>query len=262
MDRVTAAADFLAELRRTRSVAPALPETCRPVEASEAYAVQAALVERLLAPSHGHAVGYKVACTNKLAQDLLRVDGPFCGRLLSPTVYAAPARLPAGDFVHRILEAEFAFEMADTVPAAAEPYTAESIAPFVAAILPAIEIVDWHYVDWTAAGALSLIADNAIHGAWIVGEPYAAWRDLDLATHDVRLIVNGQVITQGNGAAVLGHPLNVMAWLANELPKYGGALKAGDRISTGVCTDVYEGKAGDSVRADFGVLGGIDLVFD
>ena len=53
-----------------------------------------------------------------------------------------------------------------------------------------------------------------------------------------------------------------MAWLANELPKYGGTLKAGDRVSTGVCTDVYEGKAGDSVRADFGILGGVDLVFD
>ena len=262
MDRVAAAADFLAELRRTRDVAQALPEACRPGEASEAYAVQAALVERLLAPSQGHAVGYKVACTNKLAQDLLRVDGPFCGRLLSPTVYAAPARLAAGDFVHRIIEAEFAFEMGDTVPAAAEPYTAASIAPFVRAVLPAIEIVDWHYVEWTAAGALSLIADNAIHGAWIAGEPYTAWRELDLATHDVRLIVNGQVTTQGSGAAVLGHPLNVLAWLANELPRFGGALKAGDRVSTGVCTDVYEGKAGDSVQADFGILGAADLVFD
>lgn len=262
MDRVAAAADFLAELRRTQGVAEALPEAYRPGEASEAYAVQAALVERLLAPSQGHAVGYKVACTNKLAQDLLRVDGPFCGRLLSPMVHTAPARLSAGDFVHRIIEAEFAFEMADTVPAAAEPYTAESIAPFVRTVLPAIEIVDWHYVDWTAAGALSLIADNAIHGAWIAGEPSVTWRDLDLATHEVRLIVNGQVTTHGNGAAVLGHPLNVMAWLANELPKFGGALKAGEQVSTGVCTDVYEGKAGDRVRADFGVLGGIDLVFD
>ena len=262
MDRVAAAADFLAELRRTQGIAEALPESCRPGKASEAYAVQAALVERLLAPSAGRAVGYKVACTNKLAQDLLGVDGPFCGRLLSPSVYAAPARLPAGDFVHRVLEPEFGFEVAESVPASAEPYTAESIAPFLGSVLPAIEIVEWHYKDWTAAGALSLIADNAIHGAWIAGQPYPAWRDLDLTTHEVRLIVNGQVITQGTGAAVLGHPLNVVAWLANELPKYGGALKAGDRVTTGVCTDVYEGKSGDSVRADFGVVGGIDLVFD
>ena len=262
MDRVAAAADFLAELRRTQGIAEALPESCRPSEASEAYAVQAALVERLLAPSAGRAAGYKVACTNKLAQDLLGVDGPFCGRLLSPSVYAAPARLPAGDFVHRVLEPEFGFEVAETVPASAEPYTAESIAPFLGSVLPAIEIVEWHYEDWTAAGALSLIADNAIHGAWIAGQPYPAWRDLDLTTHEVRLIVNGQVITQGTGAAVLGHPLNVVAWLANELPKYGGALKAGDRVTTGVCTDVYEGKSGDSVRADFGVVGGVDLVFD
>ena len=262
MDRVVAAAEFLAELRRTKGTAVALPESCRPGMAAEAYAVQAALVERLLAAADGRAVGYKVACTNKLAQDLLGVDGPFCGRLLSPTVYAAPARLPAGNFVHRVLEAEFGFEVAKTVPPPTEPYSADSIAPFLGSVLPAIEIVEWHYEDWTTAGAPSLIADNAIHGAWVVGEPYAAWRDLDLTTHEVRLIVNGQVITQGNGAAVLGHPLNVMAWLANELPLYGGALKAGDRVTTGVCTDVYEGRAGDTVRADFGVVGAVDLVFD
>ena len=152
MDRVVAAADFLAELRRTKGTAVALPESCRPGTAAEAYAVQAALVERLLAPVDGRAAGYKVACTNRLAQDLLGVDGPFCGRLLSPTVHAAPARLPAGNFVHRVLEAEFGFEVAETVPVSAEPYTADSIAPFLGAVLPAIEIVEWHYEDWTTAG--------------------------------------------------------------------------------------------------------------
>ncbi len=262
MDAMAEAADFLADLRHTQRSAEALPVHCRPRTLDEAYAIQTALMVRLLAPYSGHPMGYKVACTNTLAQELLHVDGPFYGRLLSPQVYAHPAHLPAGGFVHRVIEAEFAFEMSDDVPSSKTPYTAASIVPFVRAVLPAIEIVDWRYSDWTTAGALSLIADNAIHGGWIPGEPYLEWRGLELATHAVRLLVNGHVVSQGNGAVVLGHPLHVLAWLANALPQQGGTLKAGDRISTGVCTDVYHGKAGDQIRADFGVLGAVDLVFD
>jgi 2-keto-4-pentenoate hydratase len=46
-----------------------------------------------------------------------------------------------------------------------------------------------------------------------------------------------------------------MAWLANELPKYGRRLRKGDRVTTGVTTDIYLAKAGDRLVADFGRMG-------
>ena len=98
MDAMAEAADFLADLRHTQRSAEALPVHCRPRTLDEAYAIQTALMARLLAPYRGHPMGYKVACTNTLAQELLHVDGPFYGRLLPPQVYAHPARLPAGGF--------------------------------------------------------------------------------------------------------------------------------------------------------------------
>ncbi len=256
------AGDFLAALRQTREIAEALPATCRPQDHQSAYAIQDVLVERLMAPHNGKCIGYKVACTNTYAQRLLGVDGPFYGQLLSSATHDAPARLAVTGLLHNLIEPEFAFEIAEDVPTRDTPYTAASILPYVGTLMPAIELVDWHYRDWAAVGALSLIADNAIHGAWIAGAPIADWQHLELATHPVQLIVNGHVMSEGTGANVLGHPLTVLAWLANELPRQGRNLKAGDRITTGVCTEVYDAQAGDTVRADFGSIGAVEICFD
>ena len=61
---------------------------------------------------------------------------------------------------------------------------------------------------------------------------------------------------------MLGHPLAVMAWLADELPQFGMALRAGDYVTTGVTTDVFEAEAGDVLRAEFVWLGSVELEFD
>ena len=75
------------------------------------------------------------------------------------------------------------------------------------------------------------------------------------------MTVDGQVATTGKGSAVLGHPLNVVAWLADELPRFGRQLQAGDYITTGVCTDVFEAAAGQTVTADFGPLGSVSITW-
>jgi 2-keto-4-pentenoate hydratase len=262
MDKIQEAADFLADLRNRPREVDEIPGAFYPSNVDQAYEVQKALIKSLLSRLGGTRIGYKIACTNRLAQELLNIDTPFFGCLLSALTYAAPARPRADTFTHRLIEAEFAFEISADVPAPNVPYTRDSISEFVQAVMPSIEIVDWRYTDWTTVGAPSLIADNAIHGAWIHGAPCPRWRDFNLASHPVRLLVNGKVTQEGSGGAVLGHPLNVLAWLANELPLRGLSLKKGDRVSTGVTTNVYLAQAGDDIRADFGPLGTVDLIFD
>ena len=61
---------------------------------------------------------------------------------------------------------------------------------------------------------------------------------------------------------VLGHPLTVMAWLADELPRFGKQLRAGDYVTTGVTTDVFEAEAGDELRAEFAGIGAVELRFE
>ena len=262
MDRILQAAQFFAENRRTGRVADNLPPELRPAELSAAYAIQHALVEDLLQEHGGQTAGYKIACTNDAAKQLLNIDAPVFGRLLSSFVFRSPAMLKSDDFHVRCIESEYAFEIGADVPPAETPYTRETIADFVSAVIPSIEVVNHHFTDWSKVGGIVLAADNAIHGAWICGEPNQQWHQLDLENDHVRLAVNGNTVTTGSGANVLGHPLNVLAWLANDLPERGLQLKQGDFVTTGITTDVYLAQAGDKLEAEFAGLGSVELSFE
>lgn len=263
MNTPTQTADFFVNLRLTGRTVDTIPDDLRLPDLTSAYRAQELVVEQLQARYGGTVVGYKIACTSPLAQRMLKVNAPVYGQLISSRVFTSPVRLKASDFNVCGIEAEFAFEMAQDVPTSSTPYTADTISAFVGAICPSIEIVDHRLGGWDRFDPFSLIADNAVHGAWVAGPHTRDWRAIDLATHEVRVIVNGDPRHQGRGENALGHPLNALAWLANELPKQGKMLKQGESVTTGVCTDVvYLAKASDTVQADFGVLGQVQISFD
>ena len=233
----------------------------RPTTPEAAYRVQDELIERWLAHYGGSVIGYKVACTNVTAQRQLSVDAPFSGRLLSAFFFEAPATVDASRFFMRVVEAEFAFEMAHDLPPSAVPRSGEEIADAVKGVIPGIEIVDSRFDDWTTIGAPSLIADNACNAAWVKGRLMPDWRSLDLAAQAVRVHVNGKLLREGRGANVLGHPLNALEWLVNNLSSRGLGLKAGQYVTTGVTTEVYMAERGDRITADFGRVGSVDVTF-
>jgi 2-keto-4-pentenoate hydratase len=253
------AANRLLDMRRAGRIESGLPVGLRPVDLEAAYAIQALVVEGVL-PECGNAIGYKCACTSEVAQQALQIDRPVFGRLLSHTTSLSGVELPAERFTRRVIEAEFGIRVARDVQEREGGHTAESIAPYIEAVIPAIEIVDYRYADWTVGG-LSIAADNAIHGWWIQGDPVTDWRGIDLGATEVTVRANGEAITTGVGANVLGHPLNVMAWLADELPRFGGGLRAGDLVTTGVVTDVFEAGRGDLISAEFAGVGSVELTF-
>jgi len=259
-DAIAAAADELLDMRATHRVELDLPEGLTPTSLDDAYAIQQRVVAGLL-PVDGRRIGYKAACTSPIAQAALEIEGPLFGQLMSHSSRPSGSTLTASDFVHRVIEAEFAFRMGvDAIPVAGG-HTIESIAACIDAVIPAIEVVDYRYAAWTI-GALQVAADNAIHGAWVYGSPVTDWAALDLAAAGVAVRRNGKVETTGSGSAVLGHPLTVMAWLADELPRFELQLRAGDVVTTGVTTGVFEATAGDEIEAVFERIGSVSVRFE
>jgi 2-keto-4-pentenoate hydratase len=259
-EMLSSAAAALLDMRSNRRVVADLPPMLRPRTLADAYAIQLDVVDALVAQAGGRCIGYKVACTNELAQAALQIDRPLFGRLMSHTTSPSGTTLPADQFTHRVIEAEFAFRIGTDVEPLDGGHTRDTIAEHIDAVAPGIEIVDHRFESW-AVGALPIAADNAIHGWWLRGDPVTNWRHHDLAASAVSVTRNGELVTTGSGAAVLGHPLNVMAWLADELPRYGLRLRRGDVVTTGVATDVFEAGAGDSCVADFGLLGTVTVAF-
>ena len=255
--------DFLRALRLERRSVEALPAALSPPDLAAAYRVQSALVERLCAHWGGESAGYKVAVTNPAAQRMLGVHHPVFGRLLSARVHPSGTTLRAGDYTTCLIECEIAFRMAEDAPAREGGHDRGSIRPCVGALYPAIELVEHHFAGLDRVTPESLAADNAIHGAFIHGDAFTHWHEVDLAAQPSVLLVDGVETMHGCGGRVLGHPLEVVAWLANELPRHGLRLSRGDLVTTGVTTDgIYPAKAGEHLVADFPGLGRVELRLD
>src|SRR5262245_14519959 len=105
------AARELLDMRASRRVVPDLPPRLRPETLADAYAIQHRVVGALVARAGGRCIGYKVACTNEIAQAALQIDRPVFGRLMSQTTTPSAATLAADRFTHRVVEAEFAFRI-------------------------------------------------------------------------------------------------------------------------------------------------------
>lgn len=255
-------ATCLLEARRAkRPLHDGLPADLRPGDFEAGYQAQAAH----LAARGGRPIGYKVAATSERAQAALSVPGPFYGRLLedSSVLDSPHASWPARSFLVGLIEPEFAVRLGHDLPGRTEPYDRETVAAAVASLHPAIEIVDSAFGKdrWLATGAADLIADNAVHGAFLLGPGTSAFEAMELAQHEVSLFVDGQPIGTGTGANAMGHPFNVLAWLANTLVAKGDFLRAGELVTTGVVTPFVYLEAGQTAIADFASLGSIRLSF-
>lgn len=224
----------------------------------------------ILSENETKIVGKKIAATSIMAQKSVSVDEPFYGNLYSHSTFASGTTISVSDASlglqegFLLIEPEFAVRMnsdsdSNTI------YTAETIQHLIGSILPSVEIATsaFYMPDLEAfkkLGAPSLIADNACHGALILGDEYhcgpsdSAVSGLDELTCSLQL--NGNTVANGSGKQVLGHPVNALCWLVNALGKRGEILRKGDIISTGVCVDqLVLVKRGDSVTVDYGMLG-------
>lgn len=258
---VARAAAALVGARPPHSAIEGLPADATPQSLDDAYAIQEAMVAEICKQDGARRIGYKAGATAPGPQELLKLDGPFYGVLLSSLWHDSGVVIPASACHNRVMEIEFAFRMAEDLPAAAAPYDPDGVRAAVGSALLAIEVVDFRLTGGFQSGGLAVIADLAAHGHFITGKEFADLDQIDWEDTDVRLLINDAEVTAGNSGNVLGSPLNSLTWLANTLCQKGGGLKSGDLITAGSCIAPQPAAAGDHAVADFGALGTVDVTF-
>jgi 2-keto-4-pentenoate hydratase len=227
--RAAQAADWLYEQHRKRAQFGAFPKATTPRDLADAYAAQDALV-RIKSRVCGPVVGWKIALSNPAMQAFCGLPEPIAGRVHAKQVVGGPGRIMAKDYVRSLLEFEIALELGTDLPAIRGEYSRETVAKAVCAVRPAFEVADDRGADYTTLSrhGLQLVADNAWNQGAVLGQRRADWRTLDLATMRGVVRCNDELIGEGHGRDQMGHPLDAMTWLANNLSRRGLGMRAGD----------------------------------
>ena len=253
------AATALAENRFRPGPFAGLSADDRPGDLNAAYDLQDAL-HGLLATRLGSQVGHKVGCTSKAMQDYMNIPSPAAGGVFQSTVQESAVSQPWSDFNQVGVECEVAVTLSDDL-SGGDTHSRESVAVAVASVHAAIEIVDDRYADWRSLDLETMVADDFFQAGAVLGPAVTDWWDMDLAAVQGRTLVNGEERGAGVGADILGHPLEVLAWLANHKAARGQSLKAGEIILLGSMVQVQWLAPGDKAVVEVSELGTVSAEF-
>lgn len=245
----------LYEARASRVPIPAFTDADPDLGMADGYAVQSELTKLLLADGE-QIVGYKVGLTSKPMQQMLGVPSPDYGPVFASTLYRDGDEIPLDIFIQPRMEAEIVFVLNKPLrgPGVTLLQAAEAIAGGVASM----EIVDSRFADWRIKLA-DTVADLASNGAAVLSSRIVPLADFNPRLVGMTLTRNGQLIDTGAGAAALGDPIAVVAWLANTLAAGGVGLEAGHIVMTGALHAAVAMAPGDVFRADFDRLGPVSV---
>ena len=248
MSATDAVIEALLNARRTLQPVDAAPLARSLVTVDDAYLVQTAVAQELgwFDDTEGVARHWKSGGASRSA--LGHAPLPPVG------VWASPADARPWPFHLRLIEAEVALRLGQSVDAAqAAAIDDDSATALVDAMTVSIEIVDARWQQGVQAPALLRLADLQSHGALVLGEwvPFEA-RDWSQQRCEVHI---GSSVHEFRGTHPLGDPAFVLAQWLRHATADGAVLPAGAVVTTGTWCGVLEAQAGDAVRVVFEGLG-------
>lgn len=250
-----AKARLLYEARRSGTAIPPFTDDDPALTMADGYAVQRELT-RMILDDGDSIVGYKVGLTSKPMQKMIGVDSPDFGPVFASTVYRDGDAIPLSRFIQPKIEAEIVFVLGE--PLRGPGVSVTDAARAVAGVAAAVEIVDSRFADWRIKLA-DTVSDLASNGAVATSGRLVPLADVDPRLVGMTLTRNGHLVDTGAGAAALGDPLAVVAWLANTLGENGIGMEPGHLVMTGALHAAAPMAAGDVWRADFDRLGPVTV---
>lgn len=260
---VAEAARRLDEAEKTRTQIRQFSLDYPEITIEDAYAIQRAWVTRKL--NAGRSIrGHKIGLTSKAMQYSSNINEPDYGALLDDMFFSDGSTLPTERFIVPRLEVELAFILAKRL--SGPGCTIFDVLNGADYVTPAIEIIDARIqqVDPQTKATrkvMDTISDNAANAGLVMGGRPFKPLDADIRWISALCYRNGVIEESGVAAAVLNHPANGVAWLANKLAAYGVALEAGEVVLSGSFTRPVYARTGDTFHVDYGAYGSISCQF-
>ena len=261
-EAVAEAAAALDQAERSRTQIGLLSLANPGMSMDDAYAVQAAWVERKLGDGR-RVIGRKIGLTSKAMQAALSIDIPDSGILLDDMWFEDGATVPPGRFIQPRIEAEIAFVMKSDLKG---EVSEDDVLDATDYVQPSLEILDTRILrvdpqTGRTRNVCDTIADNAANAGIVLGGERIAPRAVDLRWVGAIVMKNGEVEETGLGGGVLNHPAEGIVWLARRLAEYGDFIRAGEIVLSGSFIRPVESRTDDLIVADFGAHGRVSCRF-
>lgn len=256
-DAVQAAVDRLTAAAETGKPCAPVRDLIGAADIAVAYAVQERLTVARLAAGAG-IVGRKIGLTSEAVQLQLGVDQPDFGVLFDDMSYGEPEVIPSRRLLQPKAEAEIAFVLSEDLVDG--PFDARQVRSAVAYAVPALEIVDSRIAGWDITFS-DTVADNASSGLFVLGSTKRTLAEFEPVDAVMLMAVDGNVVSQGTGAACLGDPLIALAWLAAKAREFGSPLLSGQVILSGALGPMVAIGPTSVVTAEISGLGTVAATF-
>ncbi len=246
-------ARYLLEAADGRSAVAPVSDTVPDLSIADAYAIQSEWLALRLARGE-RIVGAKLGLTSRAKQQQMGVSQPIYGWLTDAMLHPAGAQLALSRLIHPRVEPEICFLLHDGLGG---PGVTSLDVLRASTLCCALEVIDSRYTDFKFT-LPDVIADDASAAQFVLG-PIAVAADFDCSLVGCLLEVDGSPVATAAGAAILGHPAEAVAVLANELGARGLELEAGWLVLAGSLTDAVTLAPGMSVEATYGRLGRVGV---
>lgn len=223
----------------------------------DAYLIQEEIKRRKIARGTKIA-GLKAGLTSFAKMKQMGVETPCFGFVTDYGCVPDGGEVKVSELIHPKVEPEIVFVMKHALKGPGCHIGAVLAATDF--IMPGIEVIDSRYRDFKF-DLKSVIADNTSASRFVIGGQIKAPAEVDMRTLGLVMEKNGEVVSLGAGAAVLGHPATAIAMLANHLGARGQEISAGAMILSGGVTEAVAVQAGDHVTLRVQHLGSVSMRF-
>jgi len=204
----------------------------------------------------GRVIGYKAGLTSKTVQQRFGYDQPVRGVLLAGMLRPETRdALPASFGARPVVEADLLVEVKDE--SINEARTHLDVLKALARVIPFIELPDLTIAEGEPVTGPIITAINVGARQGVFGPhpvPVTASQAFADMLAGMRVVVtdaDGKTLSDSPGTAILGHPLNAVLWLIDDLRRSGIRLKAGDVLSLGTFSPPLPARAATSLTVRY-----------
>ena len=198
--------------------------------------------------------------TSSASRRFLALEAPIFAPIANKSHYTEECRirLPQGMIG---AQCELALTIGAAYPQPGQPIDRVSAAEAIVVCQPAIGLVGGRAPP-DIDPQLAAIADFGLHVATISGRQAEHVDPSELINATLAAKINDQPVFSCNVGDFIGHPLDALVWLAEQLSVQKKQLNVGDIVTTGSCTPIFQVLPGQRLAVEFERIGSASCWFE